>query len=135
MLPAWAVGTVVTGVSAGSDSTSIDFRGEGVRPPSPVALGAESQFNGDLLLRWTRRSRQGFAWVDEIDAPLGEATEQYRVTVAGPLHSVELPTSVPSLIIPADVVASLGSGPATAEVRQIGDVAASRPAQINFFLS
>jgi len=73
--------------------------------------------------------------VDEIDAPLGEAIEQYRVTVIGMIGSVELSARGPSLIIPGDVVVSLGAGSAKAEVRQVGDLAASRPAQINFVLS
>jgi len=135
VLPAWAMGASVSGTSAGALTTVPEFRGEGVRPPAPVRLGAERQPNGDLLLNWTRRSRQGFAWVDEIDAPLGEAIEQYRVTVIGMIGSVELSARGPSLIIPGDVVVSLGAGSAKAEVRQVGDLAASRPAQINFVLS
>jgi hypothetical protein len=69
--------------------------------------------------------------VDEIDAPLGESREQYRVTVTGPLGSIELLSDAPEATIPAADLARVGSGPATVEVRQIGDGAASRPAQCN----
>jgi hypothetical protein len=90
----------------------------------------EISFNagGDLTLSWIRRSRRGWAWVDEIDAPLGESREAYRVTVTGPLASIELETGTPGAAILAASLASVGLGAASVEVRQIGDFAASRPA-------
>jgi hypothetical protein len=59
----------------------------------------------------------------------GESRELYRVNVAGPLGSVESGASVPELTIPASDLALVGAGEVTIEVRQIGDWAASRPAQ------
>jgi hypothetical protein len=94
----------------------------------------ERQASADLVLRWTRRSRQGFAWLDEIDAPLGETSEQYRVNMTGSAGSAVLTASEPLLTVAAANVAGLGAGIVQLEVRQIGDVAASRPAQLTFTL-
>ena len=110
------------------------FLGEAQRPPSPVSLTVDRQTNGDLLIRWTRRSRLGFAWLDEIDAPLGEMQERYRVEVTGSSANVEQDTDQPLATVDAAVVATLGSGPASIEVRQIGDLAASRPARLGIEL-
>ena len=75
------------------------------------------------------------AWLDEVDAPLGESREQYRVTLIGAAASLDLTCDQPSLVIPSTDLASVGGGAATIEVRQLGDWAASRPAQINLNLS
>jgi hypothetical protein len=112
---------------------SILFLGENLRPPAPVDLAAELQPGGDLALSWTRRSRQGFAWLDGIDAPLGEANEQYRVGIAGASAALQLPATQPSLSIVAAELATLG-GVLTIEVRQIGDAGISRPAQLTVTL-
>jgi hypothetical protein len=133
VLPSWSIGTTVGAVSAGAASASIEFVAEGVRPPSPVNLVAEHQASGDLLLSWTR-SRQGFAWLDGIDAPLGETIEQYRATLSGSSTSLELLAGEPSVTVSALSVATLGSGAATVEVRQIGDLAVSRPTTLNLIL-
>lgn len=55
--------------------------GLALRPPSPVALMATRQTNGDTLLSWIRRSRNGWAWVDGVDVPLAEEQEQYAIIV------------------------------------------------------
>jgi hypothetical protein len=86
-------------------------------------------------LSWIRRSRRGWAWLDEIDAPLGESREAYRVIVTGPLGSIELEAVTPQLKIPASALAAVGSGEASVEVRQIGDFAASRAAQQNIIIA
>jgi hypothetical protein len=134
-MPSWSVGAFVTATGAGGASASIAFGAEALRPPSPVNLSAELQSGGDLRLSWTRRSRQGFAWIDGVDAPLGEAREQYRVTITSGTDSVELSANEPSLLVPAAILSTLGTGSATIEVWQIGDFAASRPAQLNISFS
>ena len=96
----------------------------------PVNLIAELLDNGDVVLSWTRRSRLGFAWIDGIDAPLGEASELYRANLAGASQSLELAATEPALTIAAADLAALGAGNLSIEVRQIGDVAVSRPAQL-----
>jgi hypothetical protein len=86
------------------------------------------------VISWTRRSRRGFAWIDGTDAPLGETREQYSVAISGSLGTVELTSVEPNLTVPAATAASVGPGLASIAVRQIGDFAASRPAEltINF---
>jgi hypothetical protein len=107
---------------------------EGLKPLSPVVLQADWQTNGDLWLNWTRRSRCGFAWIDEVDAPLGEAREEYRVKIVSSAATIEWPVEAPALMVAAADIASLGSGPATIKVRQVGDWAASHDAQASITL-
>jgi hypothetical protein len=133
ILPNWSVGSVVS-AQAAEAAASVTFSGESLRPPSPVNLVVVLQDGGGLLLSWTRRSRVGFAWVDDIDAPLGEAREQYRVNLTGSVASLEIYADQPTVTISAADAAALGSGPVVVEVRQIGDLAASRPAQLSFTL-
>lgn len=129
-LPVWMRGASLTVTDRNGSTTSRTFGADSVRPLAPIALSAEFGSNGDLSLGWIRRSRSGFAWVDEIDAPLGESREEYGVVISGTAASVELTSAAPSLLVPASELAALGSGPATIEVCQVGDWAASRAAQL-----
>jgi len=86
------------------------------------------------MLSWTRRSRAGFAWLDEIDAPVGESREQYRVTITATAASLELTVEEPRVTVAASDLATLGRGPTSVEVRQLGDWAASRPTQLTIDL-
>jgi hypothetical protein len=133
-LPTWAIGGDVSAsalnLSGTSSAASVVLSGESLRPLAPVDLQTASDAGGNLAITWTRRSRSGFAWIDGIDAPLGEASEAYRVTINGPAGTLDLPTSQPALNVSAADMAALGSGAATIQVRQIGEVAASRPAEI-----
>lgn len=65
---------------------------------------------------------------------MGEAHEQYRVTLSGTVSTAELLSGEPVLTVPAASLAAVGGGAVTAEVRQVGDLAASRPAQLNLIL-
>jgi hypothetical protein len=133
-LAAWALGAGVTatvrnlsGTTSGSDA--IVLQGENLRPRSPVRVKPSIDESGDLLIAWTRRTRAASAWVDEVDVPLGERVEFYRVSVAGIGGSLELEAAQPSLRVAAAQVAELGPGAMTIEVRQVGDFAASRAAE------
>jgi hypothetical protein len=134
-LPASSLGAEIGVTATGATDATIEFLGEGLRPPSPVNVAAEPLAGGDLRLSWTRRSRQGFAWVDEIDAPVGEAREQYRVTVTGSANATEKITPTEALVISADTLSLFGSGPVSIDVRQIGDFAMSRAAELTINLS
>ncbi len=93
-------------------------------PPCPVHLAATSADDG-VDLSWTRRSRLGWRWIDGIDAPLGEETERYRVTIApddGPERTEETTARLIHL--------SAGDLPALASVRQVGACGLSPPATI-----
>ncbi|HEX8300724.1 phage tail protein [Sphingomonas sp.] len=56
--------------------------GTGLAPPSPVHVAARQEASGDTRVTWVRRSRSGWRWIDGMDAPLGEESERYRVTIA-----------------------------------------------------
>ena len=129
------MGSTVVVAGPGATSVSALYAGEGLRPPPPVNLSAARRADGSLDLAWTRRSRLGFAWVDEVDAPLGESREQYRVNVVGVAGSLELLADGPILSIASAGVTAFGSGAATIEVRQIGDFAVSRAVSITITLS
>lgn len=69
--------------------------GAALRPPAPVHPQLELLANGDIAMRWTRRSRAGWTWLDGGDAPLGEEVERYRVEISpatGTPRSVEVTT-------------------------------------------
>jgi len=134
-LPPWMRGASVSVADRDGSESSITFSGEAVRPLSPAGLSAAIDASGNLVLKWIRRSRSGFVWVDEIDAPIGESREEYRVTVTGVGATLEYTSEQSSLVVPASDLASAGGGPATVEVRQLGDWAASRPAQLAIDLS
>jgi hypothetical protein len=85
---------------------------------------------GQLELSWVRRSRLGYGWSDDVDAPLGESRERYRATVDSPSASFEIETSTPAATIGPAQLATLGSGPAIVSVVMVGDRAISRPATL-----
>jgi len=128
-LPQWMRGATVGVTDRMSSEASIDFNAEAVRPLSPIGLSGAFDASGSLVLTWIRRSRSGFAWVDDIDAPVGESREQYRVTITAGDTMLEYASEQPRLVVPASDLASIG-GAATVEVRQLGDWAASRAAQL-----
>jgi hypothetical protein len=133
-LAAWTIGSGVTasvrnvsGTTSSSDS--IMLKGESLRPLSPVRVQASVDATGDLLVGWTRRTRAASGWVDEVDVPLGERVELYRVSIAGAEGALELEAAQPSLRIANAQLGGVGSGAVTIQVRQVGDFAASRPAE------
>ncbi len=62
-----------------AEQISVLLRGAALLPPGPTDLRAEAQSNGDIAIRWIRRSRQGWSWIDGVDVPLGEEREAYRL--------------------------------------------------------
>lgn len=99
---------------------------EALRPPSPVRL-AIARDGGGIVFSWTRRSRLGWAWVDGIDAPLGETAERYRVDVQGTAGSISIDTTETRLALTDEAVAAIGAGEAAVSIRQVGDFAMSHP--------
>jgi hypothetical protein len=100
--------------------------GEALRPPSPVRM-VVTRGSGDVAIRWTRRSRQGWGWADGVDAPLGETTERYRIDIAGSAGTLSIDTAEPRLLLDPDALASIGGGEAKVAITQVGDFAQSRP--------
>lgn len=133
-VPLSAFGSQVTARPRGGTQTELVLASESLRPPPPVRLAVVPQASGDWNVSWIRRSRWGFAWIDEVDAPVGETREQYRVTIAGSSGELQLIVDQAQLTVAASDIGLLGSGPATIQVRQIGDWAASRPAELSLTL-
>lgn len=138
-LPLAAIGSQVRALPRGvadDDAAPVArlFSGEALRPPSPVHLRWTTDDGGALQLSWERRSREGFEWLDGIDAPLGERRELYRIRLQTSSASVERESSTRSLAVPASELAPLGPGPITMTVYQVGDQGTSRPATRQFML-
>ncbi len=119
-----------TGVVAGGPADV----GTNVRPLSPVSVTA-TLLNGDTLVRWIRRSRDGWRWRDAVDVPVGEENERYRVTKV----AAGRPDVISEVIAPvwtysaADRAADAAAGAAvvTVSVEQVGVFGVSRPTAIN----
>lgn len=101
-------------------------------PPAPVHLSATRQSNGDLLIRWVRRSRDGWQWRDLIDAPLAEQEERYRVVLQPQGQSERtVETTVAAFVYDAAAQSSdqaISPGLVTLRVFQLGTFGPSRPA-------
>jgi hypothetical protein len=105
--------------------------GEAIRPPAPVHLQAERLGSGAIAIHWTRRSRNGWAWLDGGGAPLGEESEAYRLTLSGDGFERNIITLSPTFLYSAEAQASDGlAGSLTIDVVQLGSLAASRSARL-----
>ena len=135
--PAAALGTTarLIGLGVGDEPAGVEAQvavtGDALRPPSPVHLRAERLSNGDLAMRWVRRSRSGWLWSDGGDAPLGEETERYRLRLEGEGFVREVQTAVPAWTYGAAEQAADGAASFEVEVAQLGTFAASRPARLS----
>ena len=130
-LPATAIGrrmrVLASGVGdqAAAVEAAIVVTGRSVAPPAPVHASAIEHADGGVALRWTRRSRAGWAWADALDAPLGEEVEAYRVTLTGSDGTSRLYDVVaPQLVIPSG---DRPIGPSTVAIVQRGTLALSPP--------
>lgn len=123
-LPLAAIGGVASliasGIGDGEGGVRVDaaVTGASVRPPAPVRLRRDLAAG---QLRWTRRSRLGWSWTDGGDAPLGEESEHYRITLA---DGASIEAAEPTLSF-----AGLPAGPIT--VRQRGTSALSAPVRLD----
>jgi hypothetical protein len=110
----------------GAVSVTAAVSGRSVLPPAPVALRAVELGGGDLLLRWTRRSRAGWRWIDGVDAPLVEERDAYRLTIEAGAATRIAETGAPEWTATA---AERGAGLRVA-VRQIGAAGESAAATL-----
>lgn len=112
--------------------------GRAVRPLSPVHAQVEPLAGGGMTLRWTRRSRSGFAWRDLVDAPLGEEFEAYRVSIlADGVVVADFDCSLPMLTLDTVTVAALAaaeSGTVEAFIVQRGALGVSPPLSVPIHL-
>lgn len=103
--------------------------GESMRPPSPAHLSAERLADGGLALTWVRRSRSGWVWLNGSEAPLGEESESYRLTLAGSGFERNVTLAAPAYLYSAAEQSADGlAGPLVVTVVQLGTSAPSRPA-------
>ncbi|WP_341207025.1 phage tail protein [uncultured Sphingomonas sp.] len=104
---------------------SIAVTGASIAPPSPVRLRAVRRGGGEVDVSWVRRSRLGWRWGDDGDAPLGEERERYRVTIGDGAGARVIESDAASVTVPATMVPA---GAARVTVRQLGTLAASAAA-------
>jgi len=105
--------------------SAIALRGIADRPLTPVHAQAELDSSGALWLRWTRRARGGWRWLDGVDAPLVEERERYEVgcgPVSTPLALYE--TAISQFTFEPALLAALPAG-TQVWARQIGSYARS----------
>jgi Putative phage tail protein len=110
--------------------------GAALMPLSPVRLVAEKRPNGDVRLSWTRRSRDGWRWLDGVDAPLGEEQEAYAIDVR---PNVGVPRVVSTsqsewTYAAADRAVDAGATSVSCDIRQIGTFGTSHSATLSFSL-
>lgn len=55
--------------------------GKGLMPYSPVHIRGSRDGSNNLTITWKRRTRVGGAWLDSVDASLGEDSEEYEIDV------------------------------------------------------
>ena len=143
---AGSVGLATTGVSgvvsvegvgdAVPLELAIERIGRATLPLSPVHLRGVWQDDGGLALRWMRRSRSGFAWIDGVDAPLDTGSERYRLAWRAAALTGSIETSATEALLAASEIATLrAAGPwLSVAVAQIGDAGLSPVAQRDFAL-
>ncbi|CAN5444702.1 hypothetical protein BH09PSE4_BH09PSE4_13650 [soil metagenome] len=102
---------------AGPAETVTPLSGVSVRPPSPVHLDARIRESGDVEISWVRRSRIGWRWIDGADAPLGEESELYRVSISGVGVARAAETAASTMTVTGE---ERVGGPLTVSVRQAG---------------
>ncbi len=107
-------------------------------PPAPAHVRARVLTNGDTEISWVRRSRNGWRWLDGVDAPLVEEAERFSVTLmpdTGEAQTTE--QSETRMICPASMRAAdhaNGSERLKVSICQIGNFGMSRPATMIFSL-
>ena len=137
-IPAGAsgIGSAVTATAHGRGNDGAEpvvsrtVLGEAARPLSPAQLVAEIAEDGSLSVRWVRRSRRGWAWIDAVDVPADPDLAGYRVTLTRNGVATDYSTSDPALVLTSVQLAALGPGPITIAARQVGSFGLSRPATL-----
>lgn len=131
-LPSGAATRIVASGLADAEPVerTIINRGLTRRPLAPVHPRATFLDDGSLLLRWTRRARGGWLWLDEVDVSLVEQGEAYRVGL-GPADAPHAMWEVaePTLVIAQSTLLTLAAAHPGSSlwVRQVGSFAASAP--------
>jgi hypothetical protein len=92
---------------------TLQFKGVGMRPLSPVQLSAVWQ-SGDLALSWIRRTRIGGDSWDQTEVPLAEAEEAYDLEIldasAAVIRTFSSLTSPTQIYSAANIASDFPSG-------------------------
>ena len=66
-----------------ANTTAVDFTytAAALKPYSPVHIAGSRDGSGNLSISWTRRTRLGGNWQDNVDIPLNEILEAYEVDI------------------------------------------------------
>ena len=127
---------VIAAIGAGDSApviAPIALRGIGNRPLAPVHGTRTLAADGSLALRWTRRARGNWTWLNLVETPLGEQSEAYSVTYGSTnqvLASWEL-TQPALLLTPAERSSLSAAAPqGSFTIRQRGDRGISLPLTI-----
>ncbi len=104
--------------------------GRALLPLSPVRLTSLRMDNGDVVISWTRRSRDGWRWSDGVDAPLAEERERYSVALSSNIGAVQnIEVIAPQWTYSAAAIAAdraFGATSMTISIAQIGTFGSSR---------
>lgn len=76
-------------IAANVTAVGATLTGANLQPFAPVRVRVTREQDGTLQIARTRRSRIGFGCTDGSDAPLGEATERYIVTLTSSLGNAQ----------------------------------------------
>nr|WP_302847265.1 phage tail protein [Sphingomonas sp. OK281] len=130
-LPVSVLGREVRVIASGvGDDTPVEtrcvMRGASVVPPAPVHMRSVGEADGSATVRWTRRSRAGWRWIDGVDAPLSEEGEAYRVTISTTSGARDVEVVAPVV----SVTAAERAGSASVTVRQRGVFGESLPTEL-----
>ncbi len=114
-------------------TASLTAVGAALRPLSPVHLRAMPLSDGTIDLQWTRRSREGWRWLDGIEVPIAEEAELYRIEIVAlpSAQRIDVTLAQPHLHLSAAQLGDMRAAGATSltiSVRQIGRFAQSDPA-------
>lgn len=110
--------------------------GRALLPWSPVHPRSHFRSDGDLEIRWTRRSRAGLVWADHVEVPIAEESEKYRLVVASDLGNV-IETSAPWTVIAADQIQQFRDAEVEQlqiHIHQLGRHGQSKPCLISITL-
>ena len=102
-------------------------------PLFPVHPRQSRDANGGLVLQWTRRARGGWNWLDEVEQPLVEQSEQYEIGLGDPAapDRAWATTEARFLLSPPEMAALVADFPGgSLWVRQQGSFAASAPLRL-----
>lgn len=105
-----------------------------LRPLSPVHGSVLRKADGSIALSWVRRARGSWAWLDDVEVPLNEATESWEISFTSPGSAARTwRTSSATLELEPAIGLTLPAG--TFEVRQVGRQSRSLPLTVSLTAS